>query len=107
MGFEPQIRALTTQIRPDRQVLMWSATWPKEVQTLASEFLPNEKLTIKVGDHDHQACDSITQVVRIVQRHEKEELLNESLRTYVQQYSGKVLVFTATKRMADQLARGL
>lgn len=29
MGFEPQIRKIIEQIRPDRQVLMWSATWPK------------------------------------------------------------------------------
>lgn len=29
MGFEPQIRKIIGQIRPDRQVLMWSATWPK------------------------------------------------------------------------------
>lgn len=31
MGFEPQIRRIVDQIRPDRQVLMFSATWPKEV----------------------------------------------------------------------------
>ena len=29
------------QIRPDRQTLLWSATWPKEVQTLSREFLTN------------------------------------------------------------------
>lgn len=39
MGFEPQIRKIVSQIRPDRQTLMWSATWPKEVQTLARDFL--------------------------------------------------------------------
>ena len=32
MGFEPQIRKIVDQIRPCRQTLMWSATWPKEVQ---------------------------------------------------------------------------
>ena len=32
MGFEPQIRKIVDQIRPDRQTLMWNATWPKEVQ---------------------------------------------------------------------------
>ena len=32
MGFEPQIRKVLSQIRPDRQMLMWSATWPKDVQ---------------------------------------------------------------------------
>lgn len=39
MGFEPQLRKIVSQIRPDRQVLMWSATWPKEVQALASDYL--------------------------------------------------------------------
>ena len=41
MGFEPQIRKIVSQIRPDRQTLLWSATWPKEVQNLASDFLTN------------------------------------------------------------------
>ena len=38
MGFEPQIRKVVSQIRPDRQTLMWSATWPTDVQKLALEF---------------------------------------------------------------------
>ena len=56
MGFEPQIRwsrnrdvpsfsrlhaHRVDQIRPDRQTLLWSATWPKEVATIAAEFLVN------------------------------------------------------------------
>ena len=36
MGFEPQIRKIIGQIRPDRQTLMFSATWPKDVQRLAT-----------------------------------------------------------------------
>lgn len=39
MGFEPQIRKIVGQIRPDRQTLMFSATWPKDVQKLASVSL--------------------------------------------------------------------
>uniref|UniRef100_A0A061S6D8 RNA helicase n=1 Tax=Tetraselmis sp. GSL018 TaxID=582737 RepID=A0A061S6D8_9CHLO len=41
MGFEPQIKKIVNQIRPDRQTLLWSATWPKDVQQIASEFLSN------------------------------------------------------------------
>ena len=41
IGFEPQIRTIVGQIRPDRQTLLWSATWPKEVQNLANDFLQN------------------------------------------------------------------
>uniref|UniRef100_A0A1I8AFQ6 Helicase ATP-binding domain-containing protein n=1 Tax=Steinernema glaseri TaxID=37863 RepID=A0A1I8AFQ6_9BILA len=38
MGFEPQMRAILGQVRPDRQTLMFSATWPKEVRALARDF---------------------------------------------------------------------
>ncbi len=34
-----QIRKIVDQIRPDRQTLLWSATWPKEVQSIAKDFL--------------------------------------------------------------------
>lgn len=40
MGFEPQIRKIVGQIRPDRQTLMFSATWPKDVQKLANVSAP-------------------------------------------------------------------
>jgi ATP-dependent RNA helicase DDX5/DBP2 len=36
VGFDPQIRKIVDQIRPDRQALMSSATWPKDVQKLAN-----------------------------------------------------------------------
>ena len=39
MGFEPQIRKIVEKIPKDRQTLMWSATWPKEVRKLAEDFL--------------------------------------------------------------------
>lgn len=36
MGFEPQIRKIVGQIRPDRQTLIFSATWPQDLQKLAN-----------------------------------------------------------------------
>lgn len=41
MGFEPQIRKIVERVPKDRQTLMWSATWPKEVRKLAEDFLVN------------------------------------------------------------------
>lgn len=38
MGFEPQVREIVQTIRPDRQTVLFSATWPKEVQQLSKEF---------------------------------------------------------------------
>ena len=43
MGFEPQIRKIVGQIRPDRQTLLWSATWPREVQQISRDFQHGKK----------------------------------------------------------------
>merc|ERR1712002_729519 len=50
MGFEPQIRKILSQIRPDRQMCMWSATWPDGVKKLANDFLGDkEYIHINIG----------------------------------------------------------
>lgn len=50
MGFEPQIRKIVEQIRPDRQTLMFSATWPKEVRNLARDFCHESPLHVQIGN---------------------------------------------------------
>lgn len=39
MGFGPDLNAIFSQIRPDRQVCMWSATWPTAVRNAANNYL--------------------------------------------------------------------
>ncbi|CAI9267632.1 unnamed protein product [Lactuca saligna] len=46
MGFEPQMKKIVSQIRPDRQTLYWSATWPKEVEQLSNSFFTTHTKTI-------------------------------------------------------------
>jgi superfamily II DNA/RNA helicase len=70
MGFEPQIRTIIEQIRPDRQVLMWSATWPKEVQSLARDFL-NDYIQVNIGSLSLHANHNILQIVDVCQEYEK------------------------------------
>ncbi|KAA6375072.1 MAG: putative ATP-dependent RNA helicase dbp2 [Streblomastix strix] len=62
-GFEPQIRAILTQIRPDRQTLLFSATWPRNVQDLASTLLRSDVIRISVGtaETSAQAADTVKQ----------------------------------------------
>lgn len=52
MGFIPQVKAIINELPQDRQTLMWSATWPKEVEILASEVCNNCPVEIKVGNQD-------------------------------------------------------
>jgi len=58
MGFEPQIRKIVSQIRPDRQTLLWSATWPKEIQALARDFL-KDPIQVTVGSLDVAANKNV------------------------------------------------
>ena len=46
--FRVQVRKVLELVRPDRQTLMFSATWPTQVRRLASEFLRNAA-TIQIG----------------------------------------------------------
>jgi len=104
MGFEPQIRKVVSQIRPDRQTLMWSATWPKEVQALAREFL-KDSIQINIGSMTLSANHSVTQIVDVCQEAEKRQKLLKLLEQLMD--GSKIIIFTETKRNADQLTRQL
>ncbi|XP_055523405.1 uncharacterized protein LOC129717491 isoform X2 [Wyeomyia smithii] len=107
MGFEPQIRKILEQIRPDRQILMWSATWPKEVQRLARDYL-GDYVQINVGSLELSANHNITQHVKVIEEHEKNDELGKLLDTlYARGNPGKILVFTTTKRKCDQISNYL
>ena len=72
MGFEPQIRKIVGQIRPDRQTLMWSATWPKEVQSLASAFFrTGDVCVVNIGSLDLSANHNVTQLFEFISGYDK------------------------------------
>ncbi|CEM19617.1 unnamed protein product [Vitrella brassicaformis CCMP3155] len=106
MGFEPQIRKIVSQIRPDRQTLMWSATWPKDVQALARDFCREDPVKIVVGGHELQANKDITQVIEVVPEVDKRNRFFEWIKENASQKE-KMLVFCETKRGCDQLCREL
>lgn len=104
MGFEPQIRKIIEQIRPDRQCLMWSATWPKEVCRLAEDFLTNY-VHINIGATSLHANHNILQIVDVCEEHQKEQKLARLLEEIGCEPQNKILVFAETKRKADDLTR--
>ena len=106
MGFEPQIRKIISQIRPDRQTCMWSATWPKEVRQLASDYL-HEYIQVNIGSMDLSANHRITQIVEIVSEFDKRERMSKHLESIMEDKSSKILLFTGTKRVADDITRFL
>ena len=57
MGFEPQIRKTLLDIRPDRQTVMTSATWPPGVRRLAESYM-SDPVTVFIGSLDLAAVHS-------------------------------------------------
>ncbi|XP_053689341.1 uncharacterized protein LOC128738319 [Sabethes cyaneus] len=106
MGFEPQIRKIMGQIRPDRQVLMWSATWPKEVRNLAEEFL-TEYVQINIGSLNLSANHNILQIVDVCEDYEKDQKLLKLLTEISAENETKTIVFVETKRRVDDITRNI
>jgi len=104
MGFEPQIRKLVGQIRPDRQTLFWSATWPREVQAMANTFL-HESIRIQVGSFELTANKRVKQVILVLEHREKRGKLLQLLGEVMD--GRKILVFSSTKRGADELCKAM
>ncbi|CAL1162067.1 unnamed protein product [Cladocopium goreaui] len=105
MGFEPQIRTLIKAIPRDRQTMMFSATWPREVRNLAQDYL-HRPVYIQIGSHEATANKDITQEVVICSgQREKSENLLEIL-TKIDR-AERVIVFTNTKKLCESLASEL
>ncbi|CAG5123399.1 unnamed protein product [Candidula unifasciata] len=104
MGFEPQIRKILEQVRPDRQTQMWSATWPKEVRQLAEEFL-NDYIQVNTGALQLTANHNILQIVDVCMHYEKDEKLAKLLNEIMQEKENKTIIFVETKRKADEIAK--
>lgn len=106
MGFEPQIRDIVERkdmpITGQRQTMMFSATFPKEIQILARDFL-NNYIFLAVGRVGSTSV-MITQRLEWVEEDEKRSFLIDLLRT---DPDALTLVFVETKRGADDLERYL
>lgn len=103
MGFEPQIRRIVEgeDMPPTvgRQTLMFSATFPRDIQLLARDFL-KDYIFLSVG-RVGSTSENITQKVEFVEDVDKRSVLLDILHTHG---AGLTLIFVETKRMADALS---
>ncbi|KIY96932.1 ATP-dependent RNA helicase [Monoraphidium neglectum] len=101
MGFEPQIRRIVEgeDMPPagHRQTMLFSATFPKEIQRLAADFL-HDYIFLTVG-RVGSSTDLIAQHIEYMQPDQKKETVLDCVNTV----EGLTLVFVETKRGADQL----
>jgi len=102
MGFINDVRKIIAAIPQKRQTLLFSATIPPEVQTLAAGVMIHPKI-IQVGQQ-RNPIETITQHIYSVRREEKMEVL-----LYMLKKGGmySVLVFSRTKHGADRISHRL
>ncbi|MCJ1444452.1 MAG: pre-mRNA processing RNA-helicase [Stictis urceolatum] len=111
MGFEPQVMKILTNIRPDRQTVLFSATMPRQMEALARKTL-TKPIEIEVGGRSVVAPE-ITQIVEI--RSEKTKFLRllELLGRLGEKDDSedapdnRALIFVDRQESADNLLRDL
>ncbi|KAJ0559646.1 putative RNA helicase [Helianthus annuus] len=99
MGFEPQITRIVHNIQPNRQTVLFSATFPRKVEILARKVL-NKPVEIQVGGRSVVNKD-ITQLVEVRPENERFSRLLELIREWYSK--GKILVFVQSQNKCDAL----
>ncbi|KAH8246794.1 hypothetical protein KR032_000051 [Drosophila birchii] len=105
MGFEPQIRKVMLDIRPDRQTIMTSATWPPGVRRMAQSYMRNP-IQVCVGSLDLAATHSVRQVIELLED-DKDKF--QAIKSFVRQMTktDKIIIFCGRKARADDLSSDL
>src|SRR5512134_3493818 len=99
MGFLPDVRRIIKAVPVQRQTMLFSATFPPEVELLASQSLINpQRISMGISRPAH----TVTHALYPVPSHLKSALLLKLLK---QIDTESVLVFTRTKHRADKVAR--
>ncbi|VDK46951.1 unnamed protein product [Anisakis simplex] len=104
MGFEAQVKSISDHIRPDRQCLMFSATFKSKVERLARDALvdPVRIVQGEVGE----ANEDVVQIVEVVPNVDaKWRWLLQQLVQFLS--NGKVLIFVTRKQNAEEVAQRL
>jgi ATP-dependent RNA helicase DDX46/PRP5 len=100
MGFAPQISAIVVAVRPDRQTVLFSATFPKSVENLARKSL-KFPIEVIIGGRS-VASDTITLYAELVEEDDKFLRLLQLLGEHVDEKK-KAIVFVDTQVRTDNL----
>lgn len=103
MGFEPQVMRIIDNVRPDRQTVMFSATFPRQMEALARRIL-TKPIEVIVGGRS-VVCKDVEQYIIVLEDNQKFLKLLELLGLY--QEKGSILVFVHKQEHADELMKNL
>jgi superfamily II DNA/RNA helicase/cold shock CspA family protein len=100
MGFLPAVRRLLDQTPPDRQVMLFSATIGREVESIIRSYL-HDPVRVSIEAEEHEKAD-VTHHFWTVDRAGRVPIVAKLVATH-----GQAFVFCRTKRGADRLVRQL
>ncbi|XP_071516080.1 probable ATP-dependent RNA helicase DDX46 isoform X2 [Panulirus ornatus] len=103
LGFEPQVMRIIENVQPARQTVMFSATFPRQVEALAKKIL-TKPIEIMVGGRS-VVCKDVTQEVVILEEDQKFLKLLEVLGQFYER--GQTIVFVDKQENADSLFKDL
>merc|ERR1712228_190943 len=110
LGFESQITSILNNVRPDKQLIMFSATFPRKIEKIARRYFLNSadaktktmQITIGSAKHIYAPCSNMAQFVYICES--EEEKFKALLRLLSEWYGrGNILIFESTRSGVDAL----
>ena len=104
LGFEHQIMKILLDVRPDRQTVMTTASWPDSTRRLAQSYL-KQPMIVYVGTLDLVTVNTVKQNIIVTTEEEKRSLVKEFLQSLSPK--DKVIVFVSRKLVADDLSSDL
>jgi ATP-dependent RNA helicase DDX46/PRP5 len=105
MGFGPQVLKIIGNIRPDKQAVLFSATFPRQMDLLARKVLV-KPVEIVVGGIS-TVCGDVEQIVELVREEDKFLRLLSVLGEWYESKTERILIFVSRQDGADHLLRDL
>lgn len=109
LGFEPQVMRICNRVRPDKQTVLFSATFPRKMQILGIKIL-NNPIEIIAGGISVVAAEISQKVecfvpneVKSVYELKIDKLLQSLGEFFSHEPESKILIFVDTQRAADDL----
>jgi len=105
LGFKDDIAEIFGYIKEKRQTLLFSATWPKEVQEIAAQYITNP-VKINIGSTDELAANKdIKQIVEVVEDRQKDAKLLKLIGEYHKSRTNRVIIFVLYKKDVQRVER--
>uniref|UniRef100_A0A0D9ZF82 RNA helicase n=1 Tax=Oryza glumipatula TaxID=40148 RepID=A0A0D9ZF82_9ORYZ len=105
VGFEEDVETILQQLPAERQSMLFSATMPGWVKKLSRRYLNNPLTIDLVGDQDEKLAEGIKLYAIPLTSTSKRTVLSDLITVYAK--GGKTIVFTKTKRDADEVSLAL